>query len=191
MKGKIKKYLESKEKNKYNNLDRILEMYLTGEIKKLLSKYAGVGIHTSFYKDNKTIQLNYNFNNIHVIIDFFEETYNVVIYPSGIVTDDLEKLSIDYDYHEKFDLRILLENIATKIKNHPKLKDTTLIQKKRKTYSIIALISLYLPIVINGSIALYCFTNDITIKGNFLWGIFFIIIPLIIWCIFDVKSKRM
>ena len=55
MKRKIEKYLESKEKSKYDNLDRILEMCLTGEIERLLSKYSGVGIYPSFYKDGKTI----------------------------------------------------------------------------------------------------------------------------------------
>lgn len=29
------------------------------------------------------------------------------------------------------------------------------------------------------------------IQGNMWWGIFFIAIPLIIWFIFDVKSKRL
>lgn len=35
MKRKVKDYLESKDKSQYDNLDRILEMYLTGEIKTL------------------------------------------------------------------------------------------------------------------------------------------------------------
>lgn len=50
MKRKIEKYLESKEKSKYDNLDRILEMCLTGEIERLLSKYSGVGIYLHFIK---------------------------------------------------------------------------------------------------------------------------------------------
>lgn len=190
MKRKIKKYLESKEKSKYDNLDRILEMYLTGEIKKLLSKYSGVCIDLSFYKDSKTIQLNYNYNNIYVIIDFFEDKYNIVVYHSGISVDDFEKLFIDYDYQDDFDLKKLIEKIDSSIKNHPNLKDTTLIEKKKKLYFLIACISWCLPIVICGSIAIYGFINGETIKGNVWWGIFLIAIPLIVGCIFDIKSKR-
>ena len=38
MKRKIENYLNSKDKNEYSNLDRIFELYLSGDIKKLLSK---------------------------------------------------------------------------------------------------------------------------------------------------------
>ena len=39
MKRKIENYLNSKEKNEYNNLDKILELYLSGDIKKILTEY--------------------------------------------------------------------------------------------------------------------------------------------------------
>ncbi len=189
MKRKIKNYLESKEKSKYDNLDRILDMYLTGEIKKLLSKYSRVSVYPSFYKDGKTIQLNYNYNNIYVTIDFFEDKYNVVIYPSGISVDDLEKLFIDYEYQDDFNFKKIIEKIDSNIKNHPKLKDTTLIEKKKKLYSLIAWINFLIPIVIFGSIGLYCIITKSTVKLNIWWSLF-LVIPFIIWLIFDVKSKR-
>ena len=78
--------------------------------------------------------MNYNYHNIYVIIDFFEDKYNVVVYHDGINANDLEKLFIDYDYQEDFNLEKLIKEIDEKIKNHPKLKDTTLIEKKKKTY---------------------------------------------------------
>ena len=80
MKRKIKNHLNSKDKNEYSNLDRIFELYLSGDIKKMLSKYAGVGIYPTINKLGKTVQLNYNYHNIYVIIDFFEDKYNVVVY---------------------------------------------------------------------------------------------------------------
>lgn len=190
MKRKIAKYLETKKENQYDNLDRILKIYLTGELKNLLSKYTRVGIYPSFGKDSKAIQLNYNFHNIYVIIDFFEDKYDVVVYHKGINIEDLEKLFIDYDYHEDFDIKNLIKQIDLSIKNHPELKDTTLIEKKKKLYYLIAWISWCSPIVICGILALYGFINEKTIKGNIGWGIFFIAIPLMIGCIFDVKSKR-
>ena len=191
MKRKIEKYLNSKDKIEYSNLDRIFELYLSGDIKKLLSKYAGVGIYPTINKLGKTIQLNYNYHNIYVIIDFFEDKYNVVIYHAGINADELEKLFIDYDYQNNFSLEKLINEIDIKIKNHPKLKDITLIEKKKKIYSVIAWISLCLPIIICGSIALYCIITEKSVKVNMWWGIFFIVIPLIVWFIFYIKSKRL
>ena len=136
------------------------------------------------------IQLNYNYHNIHVIIDFFKDKYNVVVYHTDINTDDLENLSVDYDYQADFNLENLIEEIDEKIKNHPKLKDTTLIEKKKKIYTLIAWVSLFLSILICGGIGLYCVLTENSVKGNVWWGIFFIVIPLIVWFVFDVKSKK-
>ena len=191
MKRKIEKYLNSKDENEYSNLDRIFELYLSGDIKKLLSKYDGVIISPIINKLGKTIQLNYNYHNIYVIIDFFEDKYNVVVYHAGINAEDLEKLFIDYEYPNDFDLEKLIKKIDEKIKNHPKLKDTTLIEKKKKIYTLIAWINWSFPILVCGCIAIYGFTNDKTIKVDQIWAILFIALPLIIGCIFDVKSKRL
>ena len=191
MKRKIEKYLKSKEKSVYSNLDRIFELYLSGDIKKLLSNYAGIGIYPTINKLGKTIQLEYHYHNIYVTIDFFEDTYHTVVYYAGISVDDLEKLFIDSEYPADFNLEILVKEIDEKIKNHPKLKDTTFIEKKKKIYSLIAWISLCLPILICGSIGLYCVISENSVKGNMWWGIVFIVIPLIVSFIFDVKSKRL
>ena len=191
MKRKIENYIYSKDKSEYSNLDKIFELYLNGDIKKFLSKYVGVGIYPTINKSGKTIQLEYNYNNIWIIIDFFENKYNVVVYQADITESDLEKLFIDYEYPADFSLEKLIEEIDKKIKNHPKLKDTTLTEKKKKIYSLIAWISLWLPILIFGSIGLYCIITGNSVKGNMWWGIFFIIIALIIWFIFDLKSKRL
>ena len=191
MKRKIENYLNSKDKNEYSNLDRIFEAYISEDIKKLLSKYDGVIISPIINKLGKTIQLNYNYHNIYVIIDFFEDKYNVVVYHAGINVEDLEKLFIDYEYPNDFNLEKLIKEIDEKIRNHPKLKDTTLIEKKKKTYILIAWINWCFPILVCGGIAIYGFTNDKTIKVDPIWAILFIALPLIIGCIFDVKSKRL
>ena len=191
MKRKIENYLNSKDKNEYSNLDRIFEAYISEDIKKLLSKYDGVIISPIINKLGKTIQLNYNYHNIYVIIDFFENKYNVVVYHAGINVEDLEKLFIDYEYPNDFNLEKLIKEIDEKIRNHPKLKDTTLIEKKKKIYILIAWINWCFPILVCGGIAIYGFTNDKTIKFDPIWAILFIALPLIIGCIFDVKSKRL
>lgn len=191
MKGKIENYLHSKEKSEYSNLDKIYALYLNGHIKTILSKYAGVGIYPAFNKLGKPLQLNYNYHNICVTIDFFEDKYNVVVYPVGTTAKDLENFFIDYDYQEDFNLEKLINEVDKTIQKHPKLKDTNLIKKRKKIYSLIAWISLCLAILICGSIGLYCMITENSVKGNVWWGIFFIVIPLVVWFVFDVKSKRL
>ena len=65
MKRKIENYLVSKDKNEYGNLDRIFELYLSGDIKNFLSKYVGVGVYPTINKLGRAIQFNYKYHNIH------------------------------------------------------------------------------------------------------------------------------
>lgn len=190
MKRKIENYLKSKDKNEYNHLDKLFELYLHGNIEKLLSMYSGVAIYPIIDKLGKTIQLNYNYRNIYVTIDFFEDKYSVIIFPANVKIANFEKSIIDYDYQDDFNLEELINEIDEIIKNHSSLKDTTLIEKKKKTCSLIAWISLCLSFVICIGIALYCVITRNNVKGDMWWGIFFIVIPLIVWFTFDVKSKR-
>lgn len=132
MKRKIENYLNSKDKKEYNNLDKIFELYLHGDIKKLLSKYSKVEIYPTINKLVKTIQLDYNYNNIYVNIIFFEDKYNVVIYHAGISKEEFEKLFTDYDYQDNFSLEKLINEIDMQIKNHPRLKDTSSLKKRKK-----------------------------------------------------------
>lgn len=119
-------------KKEYSNLDKIFELYLHGDIKKLLSKYSKVEIYPTINKLDKTIQLNYSYNNIYVIIDFFEDKYNVVIYHAGISNEEFKKLFTNYDYKDNFNLEKLINEIDTQIKNHPRLKDTGSLKKRKK-----------------------------------------------------------
>lgn len=188
---KIEKHLKQKDKSDYNELEKIFELYINGDLNKMLSEYKGVGIYPTLNKSGKSIQLNYSFHNINVIIDFFEDNYNVVIYHAGISEDELEKLAVDYAYQTDFELQRLLKDIDKKIKEHPQLKDTVSLEKKKTKYVLIAWISWCLPILLCGSVALYGLVKEETIKVEPTWAILFIAVPLIIGCIFDIKSKRL
>lgn len=190
MKRKIENYLNAKGKSEYSNLDRIFELYLNGNLTKLLSKYAGVRIYPTMSKSVKTIQLEYHYNNIYTTVEFFEDKYNVVVYYVGISASDLEKLFIEYEYPTDFSLEKLIEEIDEKIKNHPELKDTTLIEKKKKKYSLIASISFCLTFLFIGIAILYWLITKKNFKGN---GMLLImsIVAYIVYFIFDLKSKRL
>ena len=86
-------------------------------------------------------------------------------------------------------LEELINEIDMKIKNHPMLNDTTSIEKKKKLYSRIAWISLCVPFVIIGILAIFLIYKD-SIQLN-KWFIIFLAVPVIIWLVFDAKSKRL
>lgn len=190
MKKRIKTYLESKETSQYNDFDKILERYLSGELERIVSTYEEAAVYPSFNKDCKTIQLKYRYNNIYVVIDFFEDKYNVVVYHAGIDPNELQKLFIDYTYEDQFDLKTLIKRIDGNIKNHPNLKDMSLMEKKKKIYSLIAWISFCVPIVLFGSIALYVVITERSVQLNEWWMVFFLVVPFIVWLVYDLKAKR-
>lgn len=194
-------YLNSKDKRNYNNLDRIFELYLNGNVKMLLSNYSGVGIYPAFNEFGRTIQLIYNYYNIHVIVNFLEDKYNVAIYNSSIEVEEIEKLFTEYDYRNDFSLEELINIIDIDIKSHPSLMDKNRIDKmmseaaptikKKNLYILISLISLCLPCVIGCSLALYYLITKNSIQLNKWFVIFFTLISIILWLVFDAKSKRL
>lgn len=189
MKSKIRQYLLKK--SAFGNLDKILEMYATGELKQLLSGYEDVRIFPSLSRGNKTVQVNYRFQNICVTLDFFESRYDYVIYPMGTSADDLEMLFTKNAYPENFGPELLINEIDVNIKNHPALKDISAAEKKRKIYSLLAGLSFCPPTALIVCTTVYCLTTGNIVKLNVWWLICFIVIPLILWWVFDSKAKQM
>lgn len=52
------------------------------------------------------------------------------------------------------------------------------------------MISFCIPIIFLVVMTLYCFITGKSVQGNVYWLIFLIVIPLIVWLIFDKKSKK-
>ena len=188
---KIDKYLNSKEKSEYNHVDKLFELYLSGDIDKILSEYAKVEIYPTINELGEELQLNYSFHNIRVVIDFFEDKYSVVVYATGTPEVDLKKLLIDYEYQEDFCLEELINEIDAKIKNHPKLKDNTIIKKRKKICSLIAWLAFSIPACAIGWLSLYCIITGETIQLNEWWVLLLLVIPAIVWFVFDITSERL
>lgn len=170
------------------NLDKIFRLYSSEKVNKSLAKQLGAKVSSTIDKLRDCVQLNYNYNEIFVTIDFFEDKYNVHV-QNAISEDVLDLLSINYE--EDLSLEKVISEINEKIKNHPKLKAVLLIEKKKKLYSTIAWISLCLSILFLSGIALYSIITKDNAKGNIWWSLFFVVIPLIVWFVFDVKFKRL
>lgn len=191
MKKRIQNYLSSKETEQHTALDRVFEAYLNGEIKTLLLHYDSVGIYPSFGKREKSFQIQYQYHNICVIIDFFENSYNMVIYPEGAEVDEFERLSTDYNYSDDFTVKQLLQEVDTKIKQHPKLRNTATRKKKKKLYSLFSWISFLFPIFVFGCLALYYAITGTKIVIERSWGILLFLISWTVCIVFEVKSKRL
>lgn len=190
MKNAIKKYLKTKKFCNYNILDKLFDLYVSGEMKCLLSVYDDVDIYPKLSNRDNTIQITYSYNNIHVGIDFFENNYDVVIYHTGIKPNELEKKFIKYYYDEGFDFKFLIESIDEKIKTYPELKDISKLIKKRKNCFLVSRICFLIPVIIISIIALYvAITKETIYLGpQFL---LVIIIPLCIWFIFNSIGKHL
>ncbi len=104
-----------KNKHEYSHFDKLFEMYLNGRIKNILSKYDSSIIEINNYnikgKMEKTIRIAFNSQNNYVIMNFFEDKYNLAICTSGTSADDLEKIYTDYEYTDDFTFRKLLKSI--------------------------------------------------------------------------------
>jgi len=190
MKKKIWKYLSSKKIESYSKLDNIFKMYFNDELMLLLSEYDDVEIFPSLNKNHKTIQINFTFQNIITTIDFMEEQFNYVIYPIGIDPYELDKLFIDCSYSEGFDLKTFFLELNEKIRNHKDLRDISSEKRRKKKYRIISTICFFIPLIWIGVMALYVFFLGDEIQLDFWWLLFLLIIPLVLWTIFDKKSVK-
>lgn len=190
MKKRIEKYLSSKEIGAYTKLDYIFKMYLDGTLKRILANYSNVKIFPTLNKKYKTMSINYTFQNITTTIDFEEDKYRYIIYPSGTDFEELNKMFIDSNYTDDFVLDNLIEKLDCEIRNHKNLKNIKIEEDKRKKYSLISTLSMLIPVILICIIALYVIIFGNEIKLNCWWLIVLVIIPLIIWIIFSIKSKK-
>ncbi len=158
MKKAIGKYLAFKDPQSYSELDHILEMYVNGQIQKLLSGYEDVEISASVGKAHKYIRLEYKSQNIVASMEFLEDKYAFAVYPLGIVVEELDALLVDRAYTDDFNLKLLLKEVDQSLQNHPKRKDISVIRKEIKklkkisqwlavmTYVAVAIVVLYVLI---------------------------------------------
>ena len=119
-----------------------------------------------------------------------EDEYSYVTYSTGTKIEKLEKLFVDCSYSDDFEFEALIKELDSKIKKHKERKDNTLDKKRKKKYSIIATMCMSFSIITISVIALYVIITDSEIQLNFWWFIVLVIIPLILWSIFDMKSNK-
>ena len=122
-------------------------------------------------------------------MEFHEEYYEHCKYEKCCSAIELEQGIIKEDYNEQFDVRIFINSCIESLK-----KDTRLIidkkqNKKKKIYRIISTISFCIPSAVIVPLVIYALIvkQPIQLGG---WLVLVILIPLIVWFIFDIKSIK-
>ena len=191
MKKRIGKYLSSKEAISYSQVDIILKMFVDGKIEKELEKYKfyDIEIFPSINKQyGNTIQINFKLYNLVATIDFSEDGYEYNIYSIGCSFEQVRGNFIHCCYSEDFSVFDLFEQILNLMLESPSLAKSTKLTINKK-YKTIASICFFVPCVAIGMLALYVILSKRAIALT-PWFLLVIVIPLVIWSVFDIKSKR-
>ncbi len=123
---KILKYLTSKEKNNYNNLDLIFQFFIDEQLTKIMNNchFSKIECFFQVSKKGNYLQTNFWYYNLVVTAEFHDFNYEYCIYLPGMTAYQVDEsfvnnnYAIDFDIEQFFNnLRLLLENDNRLIKN--------------------------------------------------------------------------
>ena len=189
MDKKIIKYLSKR--STYTNLDKVLLFYVSGQFNKVLNDNNATNIEffPSIGKNN-SIQVYFKYYNLFAILDFNENYYEYCKYEANCSAKELEDKIIKTQYNDDFDIEIVIKNFIQEIDNDKNLNKLYVNKKsQKKLYSILSIFSIIMPWIILGIIALCSYLMDKEIKLGAWFGII-IVIAIVLWYIFDNKSKK-
>lgn len=189
----LEKYLNSKDKSNYSNLDKVFLFYNNDDFYNIL-KYSGatkIEFFPVIKSDEKSLQVYFNYYNMSAIMEFDDDFYDYCKYPRGCSEDELNQSILRKNYSDKFDIKMFVEEFIKSIDNDErciKMNKTTS-SRNKKIYTLISFISLFLPFIIIGIIALLSYILKTDIKLN-NWFILVFIVSIVLWWIFDDKAKK-
>ena len=191
-KNKIIQYLNSKKNDEYNYLDILLKKYCNGELSQLLSKYkfTNIEIFPKISKNGNSIEMSLTYQNIAAIISLTDNEIEYSIYQLYATADEVNKNTLNLECSVEFSFEELLNLIYEKMLNHFKLKYSTNPTKNKKIYNTIATIFLLVPTIFIGIMVVLVLGFKYSIKLNFWWALFFIIIPLFLYTFLNRKSHK-
>ena len=191
-KNKIIKYLNSKTKDEYSYLDILLEKYSNGELSQLLYKYkfTNVEIFPQISKNGNSIEICLTYQNIAANIFFTYDEIEYSIYQLYSTANEVMENTFNLKYNEEFSFENLLNSIHEKMLSHYKLKHLTFLSKNKKIYNTLATIFLIVPTIFIGIMVVLVLGFEYSIKLNFWWVLFFIIIPLFLHAILNRRSHK-
>ncbi len=193
MNKRISNYLKNIEKSKYTFLDKILFYYMSGQFYELLLKNNATEIEffPSIKKTGNSIQIYFNYFNLSAILEFKEEYYEYCKYQPKCSAEELEYSIIKQQYDDEFDIRVFIINFIDLLNNDKRLIKTkkSNSKKRKKLYSAISIVALFIPWIILGMMILFSYAIKKDFKLN-AWFALIVLISIVIWVIFDLKSKK-
>lgn len=165
--------------------------YSSGQFKKILidNNATEIEFFPSIKKEN-SIQVYFNYYNLSAIIEFKEEYYEYCKYKPGCSPKELENSIIKEQYNDEFDIDIFIKNFIKTIDQDANLKKSNVVKKRRKKlYSVLSLVSLMMPWIILGIIALCSYLTNKDIKINAWFGVL-TVICIVLWALLDNKSEK-
>lgn len=193
IKKELEKYLNSKDKNNYSNLDKIFLFYNNNEFYKILNYNGATNIefYPTINSKEKSLQVYFNYYNMYAIMEFNEDSYDYCKYQRGCSEDEFNNSIISQNYDNKFDIKIFVEEFIKSIDTDEKcIKiNITTPQRKKKLYTCISFLFLFFPFIIIGIIALlsYILKKDIKLNN---WFILVFVVSIALWWIFSNKSEK-
>lgn len=117
IKLRVKRYLLSKSKEQFTVLDGLFKMYLSGELIGVLKNYGFIDIciFPQVAKSNY-LQIDFKYNSKNINIEFGDESYDYIIYRSGISATEYESNLKKCSYGSNFILTDFLRKIQSEAK---------------------------------------------------------------------------
>ena len=169
-----------------------MKKYSNGELTQLLSKYkfTKIEIFPQISKNGNSIEMCLTYQNIAANISLTDDEIEYSIYQLYATADEINKNTFNLKCSVEFSFEDLLNSIYEKMLNHYKLKELAITTKSKKIYNAISIIFLLVPVIFIGIMVVIVLGFNYSIKLNFWWVLFFIIIPLFLYTFLNRKSHK-
>ena len=190
-KSRVLKYLKSKDSADYTKLDRLLKQYIDGDLNRVLSKYnfTDVEIYANVSDGAHNLEFYFAYQNIAIDIEINEYRVEYRIYPQNVSAEEYDKNISTIGLEDDFSFEEFVNEIYSQVINHPQLKDVSKEKSKKRIYKIVSTVSLLIGIVTALVISLSVLISKESLNLTPWLGVF-LIIMLLLWFIFDIKSNR-
>jgi hypothetical protein len=190
MNSKIQAYLKSTDSTGMYMRD-VLSFYTSGNMRKVLLKQhiTELEFFPSIQKQGSSFQVNFQYYNLCVIIEFGETEFEYVIYMRGSSANDLQKSAVRSSYDSSFSVKRFFDDFICLLKSDARLIKTSRTTEKKKKYKTISSICLVTSILIGVIPCVYAgITNDTIQFGP--WFLVVMLVPFVISEIFDFLSIK-
>ena len=190
MNSKIRVYLKDMDPTA-RYLRDVLSFYITGKMRSFLLKrhITKLEFFPSMQKNEKSLQISFQYYNLHAILEFGEAGYEYSVYTPNYSAKDFENSIIQQSYSADFSIESFLTAFMRLLNSDARLIKVRQVIEKGKLYKVISSICLGISLLIIVIPSVYVLITGNTIQFE-PWFLDIILIPFIISQIFDFLSAR-